>query len=536
MINIAAAQVNAGGLWEAIRSFFTDFNRMFPGFEASLEDARAPFFIFGFVILVYSLVKKLSGPSMSPSSNMCAITSVVILVGAMAFCIKITNLTQVAFLDLAQLMAPDADPVKIETSMEELLVALTKGEAEKQQQAAAGGQAATNMWDQVQGVVAGAAAIASNPGAAVNAGLDSVLASIQTLVQYALIYILIALCKLAEMVMWIVILVQKFLILINSIFLPVMIAMLSVGALSSISTRYILSMFGVCAWPVAWGVVNAGTVAMMISVNKTLEGATDLNSLMSILWAYAICLVIPFWLVFGYIFGPLVLQKMVTTGVGVAQGLMGGAAGIIGTAATIAGSGAMLAAAGGASASAAGGSKPSTGGEGGGSPNGGGTPSPTGSSGGGGELVGASLAGTFADMAGTSMKAGGSAVGKAGNAIAESEGHSGVYSSSAGETNSNASGGNSTSEGGSSGMPAAGDANSAGGSSAQASSSPSSASKSAQKPTMTMAQLDAYAAQRGREMATPQKSTNPTDLYPGLSESSAEAWQLEMNLPQPQEA
>ncbi len=38
---------------------------------------------------------------------------------------------------------------------------------------------------------------------------------------------------------------------------------------------------------------------MIVSVNNTLAGATDLNSPMSMVWAYAICIVIPFWLVFG---------------------------------------------------------------------------------------------------------------------------------------------------------------------------------------------------------------------------------------------
>jgi hypothetical protein len=52
---------------------------------------------------------------------------------------------------------------------------------------------------------------------------------------------------------------------------------------------------------------------------------------------------------------------------------------------------------------------------------------------------------------------------------------------------------------------------------------------------MSLAELDAYAAQRGIEMATPQRPTNASDLYPGLTESSAEAWQMEMSLPRARE-
>lgn len=542
MITIAATQVNAGGLWEAIRAFFTDFNKMFPGFEGSLENARAPFYIFGFVILVYSLVKKLSGPGMSTSSNMRAITGIVALVGAMAFCIQITNLTQVAFLDLATQMAPDADPVKIEESMEELLVTFTKGEVEKQQVAAAGGQAPTGIKDSVKGFVSGVAAIASNPGAAISAGLDSALASMMAFIEYAMIYILVLLCKLAEMLMWLMILLQKFLILINSIFLPVMIAMLGVSALSGVSTRYILSMFGVCAWPLAWGVVNAGTVAMMISVNNTLEGATDLNSMMSRLWAMAMGCVIPFWLVAGYTAGPFILQKMVTTGAGVAQGLMGKTATMIGTA--VAGAGAATTAAGGSgggsSRSGSGDSTGVSGGRSGGGSSrsvGGESPSGEGGSGSGSTSgaqasalarshAGASLAGTFATGAGNALSVAGNSIGSLGNALAATEGHGGSYRGASASGSSSAANDNSpevTDNSSNAGQRGGNDtgAGAGGGSGAESATT----AKIPQK--MSNAELDAYAAKRGMEMAAPKQSTNPSDLYPGLTESSAEAWHQE---------
>jgi hypothetical protein len=366
-------------------------------------------------------------------------------------------------------------------------------------------------------------------------------------------YVIILFYKLVEMFVWIVLLLQKLLLLFNSIFLPVMIAMLGIGALSSMGSRYILGMFGVCAWPIGWGVVNAGTVAMITSVVAKLNTATDMNSLMSYLWAVAILMVIPCWVVFGYLFAPLAIQKMVTTGAGAAQGILGAAAAstarLVGAAIGTAALGAVAAgggpvSSGGGSSSAAGGVSKGSGPAIGGSSNGGSSNGNSSAEGGGGSggppiMVGG-LAGTFTKAATNAANS----IANGSDSIAQAEGHRGGFSFGGGN-NAAAQSNSASMEIGDSPVPAQADQYKSSGSKApNGSVSTGSLSESAKpsgtksstgtaiasslqaKSPMSIEELDALAQTRGQQIAAP-TSANPHSLYPGLTESSAAAWQME---------
>jgi hypothetical protein len=306
-------------------------------------------------------------------------------------------------------------------------------------------------------------------------------------------------------------------------------------------------MFGVCAWPIGWGVVNAGTVAMITSVVAKLNTATDMNSLMSYLWAVAILMVIPCWVVFGYLFAPLAIQKMVTTGTGAAQGILGAAAAstarLVGAAIGTAALGAVAAgggpvSGGGGSSSAAGGVSKGSGPAIGGSSNGSSSAEGGGGSGGPPNMVGG-LAGTFTKAATNAANS----IANGSDSIAQAEGHRGGFSFGGG--NAAAQSNSASMEIGDSPVPAQADQSKLSGSKApNGSVSTGSLSESAKpsgtksstgtaiasslqaKSPMSIEELDALAQTRGQQIATP-TSTKPNSLYPGLTESSAAAWQME---------
>ncbi|MES2704990.1 MAG: hypothetical protein V4726_00145 [Verrucomicrobiota bacterium] len=126
--------------------------------------------------------------------------------------------------------------------------------------------------------------------------------------------------KLASLIMWAFWLAQQFLLLFNSIFLPAFVAMLAVGGLSGLGSRYVMGLVGLLAWPLGWAFINAGTSAMLESVGETLQNSQGWE-VGAYLWAVAICMIIPFWIIIGYAVAPFVIQRMVTSGGNAAQGM-----------------------------------------------------------------------------------------------------------------------------------------------------------------------------------------------------------------------
>lgn len=353
MTFLAEVQANPSGLWERMLEFFSSFERMFPGFLDAIQAARVPFVSLAFVIIVWSLVRRLSSFSHDPSHNLKALTNAIILTGMVALSIPLLKLTGNGFNDLASSVGYQGSPAFLQKSIEETIVAYTHTALEEQE--------GTGGGDTQHGILY----YIFHPGEAVKDGSSGVVNAFYGMVIQLVIFILTAFYKLAQLVMWVFWLIQQFIVHFSSIFLPAFVAMVGVGAVSNIGYRYIMGLIGVLAWPLAWAFVNVGTEGLMNAAAETINNAQGWD-IGSYLWAGAILLCLPVWIIFGYLFGPFLIQRMVTTGANAAQSMIGNMA-AMGT--RTAGAGAALglaAATGGASGAVAGaaGSSGSGGGEG----------------------------------------------------------------------------------------------------------------------------------------------------------------------------
>ena len=350
---LADVQANPSGLWEKLLEFFTDFERMFPGFVDAIKTARIPFVALAFVIIVWSLIHRLSSFSHDPSHNLKALAKAVFLTGMVALSIPLLKVTGDGFNDLASTVGYQGSPAFLQKSIEETIVAYTHTALEDQEGAGGG--------DTQHGILY----YVFHPGEAVKDGSSGVVNAFYGMVIQLVIFFLTAFYKLAQLVMWVFWLVQQFIVHFSSIFLPAFVAMVGVGAVSSIGYRYIMGLIGVLAWPLGWAFVNVGTEGLMTAAAETIHNAHGWD-IASYLWAGAILICLPVWIIFGYLFGPFMIQRMVTTGANAAQSMMGNMAAM---ATRTAGAGVALGlagATGGASGAAAAGagSSVSSGGEG----------------------------------------------------------------------------------------------------------------------------------------------------------------------------
>lgn len=307
-----AQAANPGGLWDDILNFLTDFDRMFPGFREVVLQAQLPFFLVAFAMIVYHTIKRLSSSGSSSGSNLRAIGSAVVFTLAVALCNKLVDQVDQIFIAVStELGSSSQTPQVIEQKKEELIYALER-DVERQNSGASGG-----------GESRGFIYYLRNPGEAINQGVDSIVPDFGGLVVEFVSFFLVLYMKIASLIVWGFWLVQQFLYAFSLIFLPAMIAAISINALSSIGTRYVMSVIGLLSWPLGWALINVGTEAMLTAVVETVKTNSTGWDLTTYLWAIAICSIIPLWIILGYAFIPFVIQRMVTTGANAAAGIIG---------------------------------------------------------------------------------------------------------------------------------------------------------------------------------------------------------------------
>lgn len=315
MIGLAflAQAANPGGLWDDILNFLTDFDKMFPGFREVVLQAQLPFFLVAFTMIVYHTIKRLSAPGSSSGRNLRAIGSAVVFTLAVALCNKLLDQVDQIFIAIStELGNSSQTPQVIEQKKEELIYALER-DVERQNSGASGGG----------GESRGFIYYLRNPGEAVNQGVESIVPDFGGIVVEFVSFFLVLYMKIASLIAWGFWLIQQFLYAFSLIFLPAMIAAISIGALSSIGTRYVMSVVGLLSWPLGWALINVGTEAMLTSVVETVKTNSTGWDLTTYLWAIAICSIIPLWIILGYAFVPFVIQRMVTTGANAAAGVIG---------------------------------------------------------------------------------------------------------------------------------------------------------------------------------------------------------------------
>ena len=311
-----AAAVDTNGIWAKIVAFLGDYEKAFPGMDGIAGTARKPFYIIALVLLVYQLVKHLAATGgTSPGSNLRPIARSVAFAACVALCSPMMNAISTGFDDLGSQMGTDASPGKLITACEEILAsyAATPGTA-----AAPGGPAAAEP-------AKGGWFDSMKPGTAIKAGLADAWASIQDLLIKLCQYATTLFYKAAIFITLVMLLVRYFIVQLSSIFLPAYIAMVSIGALSGIGTRYIMGLIGVLAWPLAWGLANVGTETLMTAIGTNVISPTA--DVYTYIWCSVLLIFIPIWMAFTYVFGPLFIQKMVSTGASAASAMVGGAAG-----------------------------------------------------------------------------------------------------------------------------------------------------------------------------------------------------------------
>lgn len=311
-----AVAVDHNGIWAKVVSFLGNYEQAFPGMDTIAGTARKPFYILALVLLVYQLVKHLSGNgSTSFGSNLRPIARSVAFAACVAFCSPMLNAISTGFDDLGSQMGADASPGKLITSCEEILAnyAATSTPAASVGGASAAEPKKIGWLDSLK------------PGNAIKAGLADTWASIQDLLIKLCQYATTFFYKAAVFVTLVMLLVRYFIVQLSSIFLPAYVAMVSIGALSGIGTRYIMGLIGVLAWPLAWGLSNVGTETLMSAIGTNVIAPTA--DVYTYIWCSVLLIFIPIWMAFTYVFGPLFIQKMVSAGASAASAMVGGAVG-----------------------------------------------------------------------------------------------------------------------------------------------------------------------------------------------------------------
>jgi hypothetical protein len=130
----------------------------------------------------------------------------------------------------------------------------------------------------------------------------------------------------ASAIMWWAYILQSAILFIGYALSPIFIGMLAFPSVEHLGRRYLLSLIGVMAWPLGWGVaglVTQGVLTFMTDrsfLSSPLAG-NDLYSLQNLMGLAFLGI----WIVFSTIAAPVILQRSIETGSSAATELFGGA-------------------------------------------------------------------------------------------------------------------------------------------------------------------------------------------------------------------
>lgn len=318
---MADEMTNPGGMWEKILEFLTDFEKMFPKFGETVSKAQLPFFMIALVILVYALVKKLTGAG-SVTGYLKATYGVLVITAMVCLCNPLLKLTDGMMKDLGTQMTGGTDTQKSIEEKQNSLVSYLVNDIPN------------TGSDTGSGEEHGALYYMFHWGDAVENGVDQLVPSFVAFEIKAACGLLIFCSKLASIVEWGFWLLQQFLVGFSMIFLPTFIAMLAVPSLAPNATKYIMGLLGFMAWPIGFGLVNVGTIALIEAVYTHLRNSAATLDATTYVWALIVACAIPVWMIVGSFVAPYAIQRMVAAGGNAAAGMMGqvGAAAVGGAA------------------------------------------------------------------------------------------------------------------------------------------------------------------------------------------------------------
>jgi hypothetical protein len=154
-------------------------------------------------------------------------------------------------------------------------------------------------------------------------------AAVATALGHALIW---AAAKIAWLVVWWAYAIQKAMLYFGVALLPLFLPMFLLNATRGIAIRYILGIIGVLLWPLGWAVANLMTEGLLDNAaDRTLfefggiAGQASFGPQMIIFMVVA-----SLWLVFSTIAAPVILARVVTTGLQIGAALLGGFMGAAG--------------------------------------------------------------------------------------------------------------------------------------------------------------------------------------------------------------
>ena len=142
----------------------------------------------------------------------------------------------------------------------------------------------------------------------------------------AVLFIVEAICAVllyfACIVMDLMTMLQQFLLILSSVFLPLFIAALGVSSLRDTGMKYIMTCVGIACWPMGWAAGHVGTLALITMASNNVNVLmTHPFNISVVLGSFIIILVLPFWIIVVTLCAPYAMAQMLTTGSNFASGM-----------------------------------------------------------------------------------------------------------------------------------------------------------------------------------------------------------------------
>jgi hypothetical protein len=136
--------------------------------------------------------------------------------------------------------------------------------------------------------------------------------------------------------------IQKFILFSGYALSPLLIGFMAIRPLRSTGSRYLLNIVGILLWPLGWAVAALITQGILDFMTDPSFRFIDPTSALYSLQATVGVVVVAFWIVFSTIAAPVVIQKVLSSGILAGSQLLSGAANsFFQTAATTAGAAAV---------------------------------------------------------------------------------------------------------------------------------------------------------------------------------------------------
>lgn len=146
----------------------------------------------------------------------------------------------------------------------------------------------------------------------------------------------------ASLLMFWAYIIQKFILFTSYALSPLLIGFMAIRAFRSVGSRYLMNIVGVLLWPLGWAVAALITQGILDFMTDPSFKFIDPTATIYSLQATVGVVVVAFWIVFSTIAAPLVIQKVLASGVLAGGQLIAGAASsFLQTAATTAGAAAV---------------------------------------------------------------------------------------------------------------------------------------------------------------------------------------------------